>query len=186
MKRKFVSEQSGRSMIEALGYISVMIMLTIALTASVNSGMNRFKLGRINQELVDLKKAISQRFVAAENYKDISFDTLNNDKVIPNSLRNKRHSFGGDVSIGKGDENGSTFYIEFKDVPAIACAELGSRLWIVNDGSDLDAMDINGKTWAWAYSTSVDHSNYELPAKATDIATACKKGNENKLKWVFN
>ncbi|MBE6451479.1 MAG: hypothetical protein E7016_05905 [Alphaproteobacteria bacterium] len=185
MKKDLVN-QSGRSMIEAIGYISVMIMLTTALTASVNSGMHRFKLGRINQELVDLKKVISQRFVSAENYKEVSFDILIDEKIVPYDVRDKKHSFNGGVKIGKGDANGNTFYIEFDDVPLQSCTELGTRLWVVNDGSDLDAMDINGKTWAWEYSNSVSSSNYKLPAKPTDVAKACKQGNENKLKWYFN
>ena len=185
MKKDLVN-QSGRSMIEALGYISVMIMLTVALTASVNNGMHQFRLGRINQELVDLKKVISQRFVAAENYKEVSFDILINEKIVPYDVRDKKHSFGGEVKIGKGDTNGNTYYIEFDDVPLQSCTELGTRLWVVNDGSDLDAMKINGKTWAWEYSNSVDSSDYKLPAKPTDITAACKKGSENKLIWYFN
>ena len=187
MRKKHLSDQSGRSMIEALGYISVMIAVTTALSVAVNSGFYRYRVGRINQELVDLKKVVSQRYVAAESYKDVNMNTLKDEKIIPHDVRDGTHSFGGEVNVGKGyDDN--TYKITFKNVPVHACVELGSKLWIVNDGSDLDAMEINGTSWAWKYSNYKQKADYELPAKPTEVAKACnsKKSKESDLTWYFN
>lgn len=178
--------QNGRSMIEAIGYISVLIMISVSISAAVNSGFYKYRQGRINQELTDLKKVISQRYVAAENYKDVKMSTLIEEKIMPYDTSDGTHSFSGDVKIGSGDENGTTFYIEFDSLPRDICVELGLRIWIVNDGSDLDAMKINNKTWAWEYSNSVDNPNYKLPAKATDVGSACAGGGNNKIIWYFN
>ena len=199
MKKKILKEQSGRSMIEAIGYISIMIMLTVSITAAVNSGYFKFRLGRIHQELMDLIKVISQRYVAAENYKDVKFNTLVEEKIVPIEIKKGTHSFGGTIEIGKGDENGNTYFIRFNHLPTQSCMELGSRLWIVNDGSDLDAMDINGKIWAWKYSNSVAHHDYELPALVSDVSVACNPTckdeddniipcpkNNHYIKWYFN
>ncbi len=199
MKKTSLQSQSGRSMIETIGYISVMITVTISIAAAVNSGYFRFRLGRINQELTDLKKVISQRYVAAENYKDVNFDTLIEEKIVPLEIKHKKHSFGGEINIGKGDDNGNTYYIEFKDIPTQSCIELGSRIWVVNDGSDLDAMDINKTTWAWKYSNSINNAKHELPAKISDVTEACNPTckdeddniipcpkDKNYIKWYFN
>lgn len=189
MKKILHSEQKGRSMIEALGYISVMIMITVSVAAAVNSGYYKFRLGRINQQLTDLKKVISQRWVAAENYEDVKFETLVEEGILPSSLKdgNKKdvgiHAFTGTVKIGS-ENDGDAFSITFEGLPPDACHELGSRLWIVNDGSDLDKIDINGKTWCWKYSTS-SGCNYELPAKLNDVSTACEKSWRNKIIWYF-
>ncbi len=203
MKTKFSSEQSGRSMIEVLCYISIGMVLGVSFLTAVNSGYHRFKLGRLNQELSDLKKVISQRYVVAENYKDVSFETLIEEKIVPHDLKDARHAMGGSVEIGKGDENGETFYIKFDTLTAHACTELGNRLWIVNDGSDLDKMEITKEhTWTWPYSTSESSSShsYKLPAKPHEVAQACnpkickdEEGNEYPcsendifIKWYFN
>ncbi len=188
------TNESGRSMIEALGYISVMIAVSIAVAAAVNSGYYKFRLSRINQELTDLKKFISQRYVAAENYKEVNKDTLE-EKGAPWDTRNGTHAFSGDVKVGSGKNNkcnddgdgdGTTFCIEFVDVPRDACVELGLRLWLANDGSDLDAMSINDKIWAWPFSNSVDDADAELPATAEDIIDkGCTKEN-NDMIWFFN
>ncbi len=191
MKMKKSSNQAGRSMMETIGYIGILILVTVSLTAAVNTGFNKFKLGRINQELVDLKKVISQRYVAAENYKEIDFDDLIiNEKIVPYDVSDKKHAFGGSVDVGC-DENdqadGQIFFIKFSQVPRAACMELGSRLWVVNDGSDLDSMNINGKWWGWKYSInkSLMSNHYELPAKTSEVVLACSK-DENEMIWYFN
>ena len=186
MKKLYKSNQIGRSMIEAIGYISVMIMITVSIAAAVNSGYYKYRMSRINQELTDLKKVISQRYVAADNYKDVSMDTLIDEKIAPYDTADGAHAFGGDVKIGSGDSEGSTFYIEFDDVPREVCMELGLRVWLVNDGSDLDAMKINNKTWGWKFSNSIDNPNYELPAITSDVADGCSKEYDNKMIWYFN
>lgn len=192
MLKKFLQEQSGRTMLEAIGYISVMIAVTIALTATVNSGYDRFRTGRINQQLVDLKKVISQRYVAAENYKDVSFQTLVDEKIVPHDMVGKHnrptHAFGGFVSIGKAGNN-ELYVITFQDVPQKACIELGSKLWVVNDGSDLYSMTINSITWAWNeynpdfFAGSI--RNHLLPATVADVSKACNQ-KSNNIRWSFN
>ena len=97
------SNQSGRSMIEAIGYISVLIMISVSVAAAVSRGYYKYRVSRINQELSDLKKVISQRYVAAENYKDVKLQTLVKEKIIPFELRNGKHAFSSDFKIGSGD-----------------------------------------------------------------------------------
>lgn len=186
MKKNSKINEAGRSMIEAIGYISIMITIGVSMAAAVNSGYYKFRLSRINQELTDLKKVVSQRYVAAENYKEVKMDTLIDEKIAPWDTRDGTHSFGGDVKIGSGDEDGNTFYIEFDNVPRGACIELGMRLWLVNDGTDLDLLKINNKTYAWKFSNSVNNSDYELPAKANDVAEGCTKDYDNDMIWYFN
>ena len=180
------SSQTGRSMIEAIGYISVMIMLSVSVAAAVNRGYYKYRVSRINQELSDLKKVISQRYVAAENYKEVKLQTLVDEKIIPFELRNGKHAFSSDFKIGSGDDKGSTYFIEFDDIPRDVCMELGLRVWLVNDGSDLDAMKINNKTWGWKFSNSINHPNYNLPAVASDVLAGCSKKDDNKMIWYFN
>ncbi|MDY4885894.1 MAG: type 4 pilus major pilin [Alphaproteobacteria bacterium] len=180
------SNQSGRSMIEAIGYISVLIMISVSVAAAVSRGYYKYRVSRINQELSDLKKVISQRYVAAENYKDVKLQTLVKEKIIPFELRNGKHAFSSDFKIGSGDDKGSTYFIEFDDIPRDVCMELGLRVWLVNDGSDLDAMKINSKTWGWKFSNSISDPNYNLPAVASDVLAGCSKADDNKIIWYFN
>ncbi len=188
MKKLSKINEAGRSMIEAIGYISILITVSVSITAAINSGYYKFRLSRINQELTDLKKVISQRYVAAENYKDVSMTTLIDEKIAPWDTRDGMHSFNGAIEIGSDDGAGNTFYIQFAKVPRDACMELGLRLWLVNDGTDLDLLEINNKKYAWEYSNLRENSGeyYDLPAKAEDVLKGCTSEYSNTMKWYFN
>lgn len=186
--------QGGRSMIEAIGYIMIMILVTVAATAVVNSGLYRYRLGNINQELTDLKKVISQRYVAATDYSEVKLATLCEEglgpfNVVPlkkNGCNSRgKHAFGGNVDVGNDD--GRTFFIKFDLLPTDVCTELGSKIWMVNDGSDLDWMDINGTTWKWKFSDTEKNTSHFLPAKNIDVLKACNvKNAKNVITWHFN
>ena len=49
------SNESGRNMFEAIAYIMIMILVTMSAAALVNSGLGKFRIGKVNQELMDLK-----------------------------------------------------------------------------------------------------------------------------------
>lgn len=188
--KKFKSAQSGRTMIETIGYISILVMITSGVAATVSSGYYKYRMGRINQQLTDLKKIVSQRWVAEEKYDHsehgVKFQTLVDEKIVPWSLSDGRHAFGGEVNIGA--KTSDTFYIEFKGLPKDACIELGRRIWIVNDGADLDRMKINDKTWCWKFSLDTNDCNnaFELPAKVLDINGACEDSWNNTITWTFD
>lgn len=199
MKSFVKSEQSGRSMMEALGYISITIMVSIAAAAAVNSGWYKFRLGRANQQLTDLKKIVSQRWVADEDYTDVKWKTLVDEGLIPGNMSDNdnqgRHAFNGVVEIGSNPASSGTptsdevaagemFCIQFSGVPRDACVELGSRVWLVNDGSDLEKMRINSTDFSW----SGENNSKKLPAVVQEVGKACAQAGEwnNTITWYFN
>lgn len=194
MRQNFRNNQRGRTMIEAIGYIMIMILVTIAATALVNSGLYHYRLGRIDQELTDLKKVISQRYVASKDYSEVKLSTLCEEGIGPyNVVPSKKdgcnskgvHSFGGNVEVGNDDDH--TFFIKFDMLPTGVCTELGSKIWVINDGSDLDWMEINKTTWKWKFSDTERTTNHELPANVIDVLKACNaKGPKNEIIWHFN
>lgn len=195
MKRLLKSEQSGRSMIEAIGYISVMIMIGVSAAAAVNSGYYRYRLGRITQQITDLQKVVSQRWSAAADYSGVNWETLYGEKLVPADLLRSgsdkkskgKHAFSGDITIAS-TESYQAYTITFDGLPPDACTELGVKLWVANNGSDLDSIQINGKqTWCWPASigSNCDKSHKDLPVKISDLASVCGQNWKNKIVWTF-
>lgn len=198
--KRFKSDQIGRTMVEAMGYISVMIMITVSVAAAINRGYFKFRLGRVNQEITDLKKVIGQRWVADANYNDVKWETLVNEKIVPHGLQNGnnknsgRHSFGGEVTI-EGKDN--LYWIIFKNIPKSACMELGLKTWEGNDGSDLNELSIQGSgsgaqkyLWSWPFShgnkkCNTYQSSCLLPPTVKDVNDACTD-NGNTITWSFD
>lgn len=196
------SEQSGRTFVETIAYIMVMITITVTFAAAVSRGYYKYESSLVQQQLMELKKVIADRYAADGTYEHVKWDDLCAESVGPKSLMPKRkctsdgcgcakqmghHVFDGPVNIGPSD-GGLTYFIEFKDLPEDICSQLGIISWNLTEGSDLDHMEINNSTWRWQISplTGVVGSDKELPVQVQDVANACKEGYINRIKWYFN
>ena len=206
MLKKIKIEQSGRTIVEMLAYISLMITITASFATLVGRGYHQYESSLIQQELVDLKKTISERYAVDGNYANLKWDDLCEDNIGPRTLMPPRqciqdgskkickckegsgawHAFGGPVIIGAADNN-QTFYITFQKLPQDICGQLGVKNWSAMEGSDLDRMSVNGRVWAWPYSPVYNGTIYkELPATVDDVINACNEGRENEITWYFN
>ncbi len=194
MKQKLKNNQSGRTIMEMIAYIMIMVTLTAAIASMVHTGIHRYECSQIQQELADLKKIIVMRYAAAGNYKQISWNDLRESHMGPKSIMPTRdcstrkcygqHTFEGKIDIGTNDEYGETFYIEFQELPTDVCAQMGSKQWPATDGSDMERLQINNTVWTFA--SLKNDGEKVLPAQTKDVVEACKKGYDNKIRWTFN
>ena len=68
--------QSGYTLIEAIMFIGVIAMLAIAVINLINSMLDKYRISRVTQQIVDLQKNIDFRFSAAENFGDLESKLL--------------------------------------------------------------------------------------------------------------
>lgn len=208
------SAQEGRTFIETLAYIMIMITITAGIATMVGRGYYRYECSAIQQDLVDLHKAISKHYAADGHYTNIKWDDLCEDRLGPRSImpervcntdesgqetckckvQKGRHIFDGTVDIGSGDclADGTycvTFFIQFNNLPQDICAQLGARAWSTTSGSDVERIEINNDLWYWQYSPIKPTGSYKkhyLPALVDDVANACHSGYDNTIRWYFN
>ena len=199
-------DQNGRTIIELIAYIVVMVVLTASVAQIVAQGLHKYESSAVMQQLIDLKKVITARYAADGNYLNLSWDDLCADRIGPKSLmpdtddstgkcvsQHGRHIFDGLVRIGAADA-GKTYYIEFHELPQDVCVQLGTIVWSNMDGSDLDRMIIGQgaglqgkKTWVWQYSpVSEENGDKELPANIRDVVDSCTSEDDNTIRWYFN
>ncbi len=175
------SNQQGRTFIETIAYIMVMITVTVSFASLVSRGYYKYECSAVQQELTDLKKTISMRYSADGQYANVKWDDLCADNIGPRSLMPERvcsedddgklqcscssqrgsHTFDGPVNIGPSDCNSSntscsTYFIEFNELPQDICAQLAVKTWDTMDGSDLDRLAINNTIWGWPNSPITD------------------------------
>ncbi|MBQ7659159.1 MAG: hypothetical protein IJS26_00240 [Alphaproteobacteria bacterium] len=200
------SNQNGRTIVELIAYIVVMVAITASVAQIVAQGLHKYESSAVLQQLLDLKKVIAARYAADGNYQNLSWNDLCADRIGPKSLmpetddstgecaaQHGRHIFDGIVRIGSADV-GKTYYIEFQELPQDVCVQLGTIVWSNMDGSDLDRMIIgqgaslqNPKTWVWQYSpVSEADGDKELPANIRDVADSCTSEDDNTIRWYFN
>ena len=212
MQTKRHSAEQGRTIIETLAYIMIMITITASIATVVSRGYYRYECSAIQEDLADLHKAIAKHYAIDGQYAAVKWDDLCEDYLGPKNMmptrvcqtdadgkekckcknQKGRHIFDGSVFIGPDNcEDGycSTFFIQFTDLPHDICAQLGTKNWTTLAGSDLERLKINSTTWRWKYSpiqTEAGAHVYDLPVTVDSVSKACHEGYDNKITWTFN
>jgi hypothetical protein len=175
------SNEKGYTMLEVLMYTGLIIILTGVIANMVSSVFYRYKIGRINQQVIDLKKSIVYYTATWENYGDLyigdgsmddtphflSLKRMQRDNVLSMDLKNGIHALGGGFDLGSsinyiGDgvsadqdstNNKYMFYVKFDGLSPEACTEVVTQGPFYSDSSDLDTLIINDEyLWKYEYS----------------------------------
>lgn len=209
------TNEYGSTMLETIMYISVMIVLGGVLAKYVHTVFERYKTGRVSQQVVDLKNAVSQYTATAEDYSKLDIDNMVKDRALPFDLMSKANALGGNILLGPVSKMSETpsanpndnymFYITFEGLPQASCIELLSQGQFYGGGSDIDCIIANDEI-RWGYEYSLYESCGKSNPKSENVAkmvgnkaesitdkvtlsaavTACSRKNNNKITWIFS
>ena len=125
------SSQSGRSMVEMLGVIAIIGLITVGAVTSVGFVDNMY---RTNATLVDadkLAKDIIDTFSWSNSYATLNHQFLCTEGILTCKENKAKHRWGGDIVVApahSGDtlatdaiSDNNSFTITYKDVPKSAC-----------------------------------------------------------------
>ena len=211
---KLYSLQQGRSMVEMMGYMFVVLTVVVAIGNLVTNVFEEHKYSRASIQLTDLVGIIVKAAAIDPDYKDVvnmingTSDDANKNaegkKMIPYSFRivsdgGKNilyHVFGGEAKITLNpldEEDGDNkFGITFTGLTRKQCMELAIKDWQKNQYADLYAVKINSNdVWYWpVYKASPINSLPITRAKLTgttaeDMGLCSENGKKNQVMWVF-
>ena len=176
---KQISE-CGRSMIEVIGVLAIIGVISVALAKTIMSVYDKYKISRVTQQITELKKNISNRYVANGDYSIIDISEMLTENIVPADMKNSgtvEHSFGGAVTIF-GDTD--TYSVTFPRLTQQACVELALMNWVFSGDSDLFRLKINDTEFNWPI---VNSAGAQLPVTASDAMTACS--DNATITWTF-
>lgn len=200
--------QSGRSMIEVMGYMAAVMAVIAGVSKIITGSYNQYKLSKASIQVSDLASVIVKASTVDPNYND-TVDAIKNGtdtglRLLPSSFKmdNKKiyHAFGGEVALGNPPKDDgeccdlSKFYIKFENLTREQCIELGMKEWINNKVVDLYGITINGHDWTWPIYAGTTSGVSALPTKRSALAGKdlndegqCNKpGKSNSIMWIFN
>lgn len=192
--------QSGRSMIEVMGYMAAVMAVIAGVSKIITGSYNQYKLSKASIQVSDLASVIVKASTVDPNYDDtvdaIKKGTDIGRRLLPSSFKmdsNKKiyHAFGGETTLGILNDK---FTITFTGLTREQCIELGMKEWINNKIVDLYGIDINGNQWAWPIYADTTSGISALPTKRSALAGKdlndegqCNKtGKINSIMWIFN
>lgn len=156
--------QSGRSMIEMLGVLAIIGVLSVGGIAGYSKAMTKFKINKSVDQISQMVGNIRTLYASQKKYAGLgcwssctaSSDTgklIKKAHLVPDEMWNTsdalENPFGGEVrlySSTKGGTNGSqkAFVVEYRDLPEEACMELATYDWGSGSSSGLIAISANG------------------------------------------
>ena len=191
-------EQSGRSMIEMLGVLAIIGVLSVGGIAGDSKAMNKFKTNKVADQVSMLVANIKTMYAQQNTYEGLSNETAISLGVVPDELVVKTtkdkvtttellNSFNGKVFIFASDSTGGgdnkAFTIEFNNLSKEACITLATNDWGSGYSSGLIALRAAGKSADAATEKlkTVYIGNEGTPGRAETKAEGSNKGNDNDV-----
>lgn len=194
---KKTSEQAGYTLIESIAFICIITIVAIAIISVVSHMLDRYKISRVTSQVVELQKAINNRFAAAENYTKLSSSLLKSENLAPGDISWKGtsmyHKFNGLVTVGFDytsnitgpSKSGESYFIQFTALPFNACVELATQNWAHDQYSSLITMIVNNKWCYWRVYSNAGYKKYIMPLSNSLATELCNQKDNNTIKWIF-
>ncbi len=174
--------QSGRSMIEMLGVLAIIGVLSVGGIAGYSKAMQKYRINKTIEQITLIAGNIRTFFAPQRSYSGISGTVLKKAKLVPDEMWNGSNiinAWGGQVNIdlassvdGKGDNK--AFSIMFLGLPQEACIELLSQ--------DYTALDV--KMIDIIYSNDVAFTNF-TPISFEQVVNECD-GDNATVRFYFD
>ncbi len=144
MKEFEIKNESGRSMIEMLGVLAIIGVLSVGGIAGYSKAMMKYRINKTIEQITLIAGNVRTFFAPQRNY--IGFDNQEHKQIIkkarlvPDEMWNDEiiyNIFGGAVTFdwqNRADntldaEDNKAFSMEFSDIPEEACIDIVTHDW---------------------------------------------------------
>ena len=144
--------ENGRSMVEMLGVLAIIGVLSVGGIAGYSKAMNKYKINKTTDQVSMLVANIRTLFSSQGNYDDLDNAQAKKFGVVPNDMYTSvsgndiTNAFGGDVTIAaakarNGDASSNeAFIIEYAGLSSEACVTVATGDWGSGQASGLIAI----------------------------------------------
>ena len=145
---KYINE-NGRSMVEMLGVLAIIGVLSVGGIAGYSKAMNKYKINKTTDQVSMLVANIRTLFSSQGNYQGLSNAQAIQFGVVPEDMYNAgsastsdiTNAFGGDVTIaaagGRKENDNEAFIIEYAGLSSEACVTIATGDWGSGQASGL-------------------------------------------------
>lgn len=144
---KYVNE-NGRSMVEMLGVLAIIGVLSVGGIAGYSKAMNKYKINKTTDQVSMLVANIRTLFSSQGNYEGLNNAQAIKFGVVPNDMYNAastssdiKNAFGGDVFIaasgGRQANDNEAFVVVYSGLSAEACVTIATGDWGSGQASGL-------------------------------------------------
>ena len=152
--------ESGRSMIEMLGVLAIIGVLSVGGIAGYSKAMNKFKTNKVADQVSMIVANVKTLYAQQNTYTGLNNGTAVSMGVVPDELgtvyrgntATLTNAFNGPVFIIASDSttagDGKAFTIQFNNLSREACISLATNDWGSGYSSGLIALKAKGTSTA--------------------------------------
>lgn len=202
---KFI--QRGRSMVEMLGVLAIIGVLSIGGIAGYSKAMMQYKINKTSDQIIQIVSGLRTLYSTQDEY-DIncpgsSCAILKKGHITPDEMwegNNLVNPFGGAVSVQKSGKkvasDNKAFILSFSGLPKEACMALSTYDWGSGSSSGLIALTIGTGTAPTTFNqlkgcegsegsaiACPNGSSLKVPMPVTVAAKKCGNGNYILMKF---
>jgi len=131
------TQESGRSMIEMLGVLAIIGVLSVGGIAGYSQAMNKFKVSKTTDQIQTLVTNIRTLTASQRDYALVSnhallqkMGALTDEMCSATTCNsgNMVNPYGGAIKIGTYSDK-KHFYVSYQGLPASACISLATQSW---------------------------------------------------------
>ncbi len=183
------TQESGRSMVEMLGVLAIVGVLSVGGIAGYSQAMSKFKVTKAMDQVQTIITNIRTLYASQRTYSALlptqaqALGILTEESIAGTDGLNP---FGGGISFDVGTGN-RTFKIKYTGLTPEACAKMATADWGADESSGLVSITVGNGTGAgtshkWA---STGASSNLLPVTISAAATECGVKADGFVEWEY-
>lgn len=196
------NDQNGRSMVEMLGVLAIIGVLSVGGISGYSKAMAKFKLTKAQDQITMLLMNIRTAYATSPSYEGLTSEMAAEYNIAPNEMvagaegsRTLNGAFGGTVDLGTLGSANTYFYITMNALGKEACRSLLTSDWgadgLISVSAGPTATGTAPTTGAEACTSSVPNAagagtwcTQDLPVALTKAGFACS-AEQNHITWIY-
>ncbi len=136
---------SGRSMIEMLGVLAIIGVLSVGGIAGYSKAMMKFKINKTMSQIAEIATNVRTLYAQQKDFNGLNNETAVQMGIVPDELGTTlKNIFGGNVYISSTDyDNDPGFSITYRDLSKDICIALATADWGTTDSSGVVGIVFN-------------------------------------------
>lgn len=202
MTNVYKNEQSGRSMVEMLGVLAIIGVLSIGGISGYSKAMAKYRVNKTLDQISMLVMNIRSLFSASVDYSGLNNAISIQMGIIPGDMQTGvagqiTNAYQGRVFIGNPAANNTReFFVEYTGLTQEACVSLATADWGSQAGSGLVSIAVgptDNKTPdaaaipANVFTIGADAAANAIPIGLQYAAAACSNDDDNGniIRWTY-
>lgn len=197
MIRNFVNEQSGRSMVEMLGVLAIIGVLSIGGISGYSKAMAKYRVNKTLDQISMLVMNIRSLYSANTDYTGLSASIAIKMGIVPNDMLNGialskaskiYNAYQGSVDVAAVSGNAQQFKVTYAGLPKEACVIIATADWGSQAGSGLLSIAVGPSTNKTTPGTPTNtHTIDKLPLALGTAAGNCSNATDsgNTVVWTY-